>query len=578
MHAAAENVEALLFLIPLIVLTVVAWRRFGAPLRAVRRGQPRDPAQLSELALAAAVAAAIRARDLPVLPRARGADRRPAATAHGCRRRAARCSSASRSCSGRSGSGSREHRGARRGHDRRVRNAHAAPRPRADARRRARRARRASEVPMSCSPASSARSRTTSPRSAKVTTRQGSHACRRECAGVFLEAVDADLDADEFAPVYVGAMHFELHRRACAEALDRLRSLGLELAVVANWDLSLRERLDEIGLGALLLGRRPRGAEACAGRAAARARTTRRQPATRAPHRRRRGRRARPRTPPACASRALRCSTRSRGFAEEATRAWRTFVLVFAALSYAFRFTEGKPPEDLLYKWSTVVGNLFQFAVILAIVYAIAGLGNRRQLLALRGPTSWRLSARIGVGIGIGMVALTYALEPLLHPGREQGDHTATLAARPRRRLHRERNRHRVVAPFVEELTFRGLGYSLLVPYGRWTAIIVVGLASGSPTASSQAFPFLAAFGAGLAYLRSRVDSVYPGDDRPRALQRDRADRCRCRTNPSRRVFSARAPGSGLRSRRSDFRAGRVRCDADVHDPGDTLAGAHRCT
>lgn len=186
-------------------------------------------------------------------------------------------------------------------------------------------------------------------------------------------------------------------------------------------------------------------------------------------------------------------------------------MLGFAALSYSFRFTEGKPPEDLLYKWSTVVGNVFQFAVILAIVYAIAGLGNRRQLLALRAPTSWRLSALIGVGIVIGMIALTYALEPVLHPGREQGitpstwqpDHAAAYVANGIVIA--------VVAPFVEELTFRGLGYSLLVPFGRWFAIIVVGLSFGLAHGLVQAFPFLAAFGAGLAYLRSRVDSVYPG-------------------------------------------------------------------
>jgi membrane protease YdiL (CAAX protease family) len=67
------------------------------------------------------------------------------------------------------------------------------------------------------------------------------------------------------------------------------------------------------------------------------------------------------------------------------------------------------------------------------------------------------------------------------------------------------------VAPFVEELTFRGLGYSLLVPFGRWFAIIVVGLSFGLAHGLVQAFPFLAAFGAGLAYLRSRADSVYPG-------------------------------------------------------------------
>jgi HAD superfamily hydrolase (TIGR01509 family) len=71
---------------------------------------------------------------------------------------------------------------------------------------------------------------------------------QRECARVFLEAVDADLDADAFAPVYAGAMHFEVLPGVVA-ALERLRSLGLELAVVANWDLTLQHLLDEAGLG-----------------------------------------------------------------------------------------------------------------------------------------------------------------------------------------------------------------------------------------------------------------------------------------------------------------------------------------
>ena len=70
---------------------------------------------------------------------------------------------------------------------------------------------------------------------------------QRECARVFLEAVDSDLDSDEFAPVYAGAMHFEVIP-GVVDALERLRSLGLELAVVANWDLSLRQLLEEAGL------------------------------------------------------------------------------------------------------------------------------------------------------------------------------------------------------------------------------------------------------------------------------------------------------------------------------------------
>lgn len=70
---------------------------------------------------------------------------------------------------------------------------------------------------------------------------------QRDCAQVFLEAVEADLDAQEFAPVYAGAMHFE-PLPGVGEALARLRSLGLELAVVANWDLTLHRLLAEIGL------------------------------------------------------------------------------------------------------------------------------------------------------------------------------------------------------------------------------------------------------------------------------------------------------------------------------------------
>ncbi len=70
---------------------------------------------------------------------------------------------------------------------------------------------------------------------------------QRECAGVFLETVEADLDAGEFAPVYAGAMRFEI-LPGVSPSLERLRALGLELAVVANWDLSLRKLLDEVGL------------------------------------------------------------------------------------------------------------------------------------------------------------------------------------------------------------------------------------------------------------------------------------------------------------------------------------------
>jgi len=185
--------------------------------------------------------------------------------------------------------------------------------------------------------------------------------------------------------------------------------------------------------------------------------------------------------------------------------------LLFATLSYSIRFTEGKPPKDLLYQWSTVASGLIQFAVIGLIVYAIAGLGDRRQLLALRRPTSWWRALGIGVAIAIGITLLSVLLEPVLHPGREQG--VTPDVWRPSHAAQYVANGVVIciVAPIVEELTFRGLGYSLLVRFGKWTAIILVGVAFGLAHGLVEAFPFLAALGAGLAYLRSRVDSVYPG-------------------------------------------------------------------
>ena len=191
---------------------------------------------------------------------------------------------------------------------------------------------------------------------------------------------------------------------------------------------------------------------------------------------------------------------------------WSSFVFAFTTLSYTLRFTSGKPPKDLLYRWSTVVGNLVQFAIIAAIVYGIAGLsGERRRVLALRRPTSWRTAFRIGLGVGVGISVLTIALGPVLHPNREQGVTPDTWQPRHLAAYIANGIVIAVVAPIVEELTFRGLGYSLLARYGRWAAIIGTGIAFGLAHGLVNAFPFLAAFGIGLAYLRSRVDSVYPG-------------------------------------------------------------------
>jgi CAAX amino terminal protease family. len=65
--------------------------------------------------------------------------------------------------------------------------------------------------------------------------------------------------------------------------------------------------------------------------------------------------------------------------------------------------------------------------------------------------------------------------------------------------------------PFVEEVTYRGLGYSLLERFGQWPAIVLVGLLFGLSHGLIVSLPIIAIFGCVLAWIRSRTNSVFPG-------------------------------------------------------------------
>jgi putative hydrolase of the HAD superfamily len=70
---------------------------------------------------------------------------------------------------------------------------------------------------------------------------------RRRCVEVFLRAADAELDVDAFVEPFLDAIAFEPLPGA-VEAVERLRSLGLALAVVSNWDETLPERIGHFGV------------------------------------------------------------------------------------------------------------------------------------------------------------------------------------------------------------------------------------------------------------------------------------------------------------------------------------------
>ena len=71
---------------------------------------------------------------------------------------------------------------------------------------------------------------------------------QQECTGIFLGELGAELDPAAFAPLYVAAMRFE-RVPSVLDSLKRLLRSGLALAVVANFDPTLHDRLDQLGLG-----------------------------------------------------------------------------------------------------------------------------------------------------------------------------------------------------------------------------------------------------------------------------------------------------------------------------------------
>ncbi len=74
---------------------------------------------------------------------------------------------------------------------------------------------------------------------------------RNRCAGIFLQGVAPELDPEEFAPAFVGALVFR-PLDGVLEALRRLRRGGLELACVTNWDAGIGEQLERAGLAPYL--------------------------------------------------------------------------------------------------------------------------------------------------------------------------------------------------------------------------------------------------------------------------------------------------------------------------------------
>jgi membrane protease YdiL (CAAX protease family) len=195
---------------------------------------------------------------------------------------------------------------------------------------------------------------------------------------------------------------------------------------------------------------------------------------------------------------------------------WCVFVGLIALANYAARFAAGSSSKGVgrqeVYSYATFAGGTILYAVWLGIVLLI--VIDRFDLLALRAPRSWGKAAGLAAAIVVGIFVWEGVISflPLPEsPGQEQGITNVSWEPAHAGAFAANFVLFAAIAPFVEELTFRGAGQSLLRFLGRWPSIVIVGVAFGLAHGLVEALLVLVPFGIALAWLRDRTESVVPG-------------------------------------------------------------------
>lgn len=189
---------------------------------------------------------------------------------------------------------------------------------------------------------------------------------------------------------------------------------------------------------------------------------------------------------------------------------WSFFVAFLTIVAYAAQLSDTRPPEDVAYRWESSVAGGVQYGIILAVALLLTLGLQRRSFLAFRRPTSWWRAAGISALVIVAVLIVGAAVAPFGDPNEEQGLIPERFDSSRLAQFVAYAAVVVVVAPIVEEVMFRGVGYGLLERFGRPVAIFVVGISFALVHGLVAGFPVIAAFGTGLAYLRARTGSIYP--------------------------------------------------------------------
>jgi membrane protease YdiL (CAAX protease family) len=202
-------------------------------------------------------------------------------------------------------------------------------------------------------------------------------------------------------------------------------------------------------------------------------------------------------------------SRRSSGRSRKGLIAWLTLATTLVVLGFAGQ-SSGESNPDLFYDYGLALSSLLIYGILVGITFwAGTAYGDPLKELGLNVfSVKW---TAIAVGLIFLVLGLSFFLEPILHAGEEQGYAPDVWRPERARAFFVNGLVAATFVPFAEELFFRGLGVRALTFLGSVVAILGTALAFGLGHGILVALPIFVAFGAALAWVRLRSDSVWPG-------------------------------------------------------------------
>ena len=189
---------------------------------------------------------------------------------------------------------------------------------------------------------------------------------------------------------------------------------------------------------------------------------------------------------------------------------WLALVALLTFAQFYGRYVaDSDTIDDPLYSSSFAASSLAQWILLGAIAFGLAF--GARELLALRTPLRVGRAILIAIATFLVVVLAGAGLSALgLDPSGEQGlvpdewppPDQAVFAFNVVLVV--------LVGPFIEELLFRGLGFSLLRPFGRLIAIVGSAAAFAGLHGLVEGFALVFLLALGLAAMRDVTGSILP--------------------------------------------------------------------